>query len=87
MLPTMQLRLGFDNKEIRYLGSIMMKQQFEASNVFVQILMGHFSTWIGNEFDIDSEGNLTINEKFHYTSKELYQNSHEHYTTKKGKLT
>ena len=83
MLPNNFIMLDFDNGERRYLPSHYI-QQYEnalagdetvAKGTRRTIAVSPTITFLGNQFDIQSDGTVILNEKDHYTREELWQNS------------
>ena len=83
MLPNNFIMLDFDNGERRYLPSHYL-QQYEnalAGDKAVTkwtrrtIAVSPSITFFGNQFDIQDDGTVILNEKDRYTHEELWQNS------------
>lgn len=83
MLPNNFIMLDFDNGERRYLPS-HYSQQYEnalagdetvAKGTRRTIAVSPTLTFWGNQFDIQEDGTVVLNEKDRYTGEELWQNS------------
>lgn len=83
MLPNNFIMLDFDNGDRRYLPSHYI-QQYEnalagdetvAKGTRRTIAVSPTVTFWGNQFEIQEDGTLILNEKDRYTSEELWQNS------------
>ena len=83
MLPNNFIMLDFDNGERRYLPS-HYRQQYEnalagdetvAKGTRRTIAVSPTLTFWGNQFDIQEDGTVVLNEKDRYTGEELWQNS------------
>lgn len=83
MLPNNFIMLDFDNGERRYLPSHYI-QQYEnalagdkavAEGTRRTIAVSPTITFFGNQFDIQDDGTVVLNEKDCYTLEELWKNS------------
>ena len=83
MLPNNFIMLDFDNGERRYLPSHFIQQYENALAGDEKVAKGTRRTFavsptitfFGNEFDIQEDGSLMVNEKDRYSCEELWQNS------------
>lgn len=79
MLPTQELRLEFENGEIRYLSAQLRKTILDKQHKFIGIIAGGTMSWMGNDIKINSDGSLTINNKENYTAEQIYTKSRKDY--------
>lgn len=79
MLPTGQMRLEFDNDEVRYMNSPLEYTLTKNDELGNQLATAGTLGFMGNEFVISDDGSLTMNDKFKWSRQMLYQASREHY--------